>query len=75
VAVGRGSESAALAKKLGASVYIDNKVTNPAEALQKIGWRTGDSSRSPKLESEVRADRPSVAERKAYGDQCDATIV
>jgi len=37
VAIGRGSESAALAKKLGASVYIDNKVTNPAEALQKLG--------------------------------------
>ena len=36
-AVGRGSESAALAKKLGANVYIDNKVTNPAEALQKLG--------------------------------------
>jgi D-arabinose 1-dehydrogenase-like Zn-dependent alcohol dehydrogenase len=35
--VGRGSESAALAKKLGASVYIDNKVTNPAEELQKMG--------------------------------------
>ena len=37
VAIGRGSESAALAKKLGASVYIDNKVTNPAQALQKLG--------------------------------------
>lgn len=37
VAVGRGSESEALAKKLGANVYIDNKVTNPAEALQKLG--------------------------------------
>jgi len=36
-AIGRGSESAALAKKLGASVYIDNKVTSPAEALQKLG--------------------------------------
>jgi D-arabinose 1-dehydrogenase-like Zn-dependent alcohol dehydrogenase len=36
-AVGRGSESAALAEKLGASVYIDNKVTNPAEELQKLG--------------------------------------
>src|ERR1700726_1844041 len=36
-AVGRGSESAALAKKLGASVYIDNKATNAAEALQKLG--------------------------------------
>jgi D-arabinose 1-dehydrogenase-like Zn-dependent alcohol dehydrogenase len=36
-AVGRGAESAALAKKLGASVYIDNKATNAAEALQKLG--------------------------------------
>jgi D-arabinose 1-dehydrogenase-like Zn-dependent alcohol dehydrogenase len=37
VAIGRGSDSAALAKKLGASVYIDNKETNPAQALQKLG--------------------------------------
>jgi D-arabinose 1-dehydrogenase-like Zn-dependent alcohol dehydrogenase len=37
VAVGRGADSAALAKKLGASVYIDNKETNPAQALQKLG--------------------------------------
>jgi D-arabinose 1-dehydrogenase-like Zn-dependent alcohol dehydrogenase len=36
-AIGRGSESAALAKKLGASVYIDNSTTNAAEALQKLG--------------------------------------
>jgi D-arabinose 1-dehydrogenase-like Zn-dependent alcohol dehydrogenase len=36
-AVGRGSESEALAKKLGASVYIDSKSTNAAEALQKLG--------------------------------------
>ena len=36
-AIGRGSENAALAKKLGASVYIDNKVTNAAAALQKLG--------------------------------------
>jgi len=36
-AIGRGPESATLAKKLGASVYIDNKVTNAAEALQKLG--------------------------------------
>ncbi|HTG28528.1 MAG TPA: alcohol dehydrogenase [Methylomirabilota bacterium] len=36
-AIGRGSESASLAKRLGASVYIDNKVTNPAEALQELG--------------------------------------
>ena len=36
-AIGRGSENGALAKKLGASVYIDNKMTNAAEALQKLG--------------------------------------
>jgi D-arabinose 1-dehydrogenase-like Zn-dependent alcohol dehydrogenase len=37
VAIGRGSEDAALAKKLGASVYIDNKATNAAKALQELG--------------------------------------
>jgi D-arabinose 1-dehydrogenase-like Zn-dependent alcohol dehydrogenase len=36
-AIGRGSENAALAKKLGASLYIDSKSTNAAEALQKLG--------------------------------------
>jgi len=37
VAIGRGSENASLAKKLGASVYIDSQSTNAAEALQKLG--------------------------------------
>jgi D-arabinose 1-dehydrogenase-like Zn-dependent alcohol dehydrogenase len=36
-AIGRGSENAALAKKLGASVYIDSASTNAAEPLQKLG--------------------------------------
>jgi D-arabinose 1-dehydrogenase-like Zn-dependent alcohol dehydrogenase len=36
-AIGRGGESAALAKKLGAFVYIDNSAMNPAEALLKMG--------------------------------------
>jgi D-arabinose 1-dehydrogenase-like Zn-dependent alcohol dehydrogenase len=36
-AVGRGPENAPLAKKLGASVYIDSKATNAAEELQKLG--------------------------------------
>jgi len=36
-AIGRGSENAALAKKLGATVYIESKSTNAAEALQKLG--------------------------------------
>jgi D-arabinose 1-dehydrogenase-like Zn-dependent alcohol dehydrogenase len=37
VAIGRGSENAPLAKRLGASVYIDSQSTNAAEALQEMG--------------------------------------
>jgi D-arabinose 1-dehydrogenase-like Zn-dependent alcohol dehydrogenase len=36
-AIGRGAENEALAKNLGAHVYIDSKATNAAEALQKMG--------------------------------------
>jgi D-arabinose 1-dehydrogenase-like Zn-dependent alcohol dehydrogenase len=36
-AIGRGPENSALAKNLGASVYIDNQSTNAAEELQKLG--------------------------------------
>jgi D-arabinose 1-dehydrogenase-like Zn-dependent alcohol dehydrogenase len=36
-AIARGPENEALAKKLGASVYIDNKAANAAGALQKLG--------------------------------------
>jgi D-arabinose 1-dehydrogenase-like Zn-dependent alcohol dehydrogenase len=36
-AISRGAENAPLAKKLGASVYIDSKASNAAEALQKLG--------------------------------------
>jgi D-arabinose 1-dehydrogenase-like Zn-dependent alcohol dehydrogenase len=36
-AIGRGSENSSLAKKLGASVYIDSQATNAAEELQKLG--------------------------------------
>jgi len=36
-AIGRGSENAPLAKKLGASLYIDSQSANAAEALQKLG--------------------------------------
>ena len=36
-AIGRGPENAALAKKLGASAYIDSKATNAAEELNKLG--------------------------------------
>jgi D-arabinose 1-dehydrogenase-like Zn-dependent alcohol dehydrogenase len=36
-AIGRGPENAALAKKLGANIYIDSNATNAAEELQKLG--------------------------------------
>jgi len=36
-AIGRGSENAALAKKLGANVYIDSQSVNAAQELQKLG--------------------------------------
>jgi D-arabinose 1-dehydrogenase-like Zn-dependent alcohol dehydrogenase len=37
VAIGRGSDKEPLARKLGASVYVDTAAGNPAEALQKLG--------------------------------------
>jgi D-arabinose 1-dehydrogenase-like Zn-dependent alcohol dehydrogenase len=36
-AIGRGSEDAPLAKKLGASLYIDSRAESPAEALRREG--------------------------------------
>ncbi len=36
-AIGRGSENAMLAEKLGANFYIDSTSTNAAEALQRLG--------------------------------------
>jgi D-arabinose 1-dehydrogenase-like Zn-dependent alcohol dehydrogenase len=36
-AIGRGSDNATLAKKLGADVYIDSMSTDPAAELQKLG--------------------------------------
>jgi D-arabinose 1-dehydrogenase-like Zn-dependent alcohol dehydrogenase len=36
-AIGRGSDKAALAKELGATLYIDSKSTNAVEELKKLG--------------------------------------
>jgi D-arabinose 1-dehydrogenase-like Zn-dependent alcohol dehydrogenase len=36
-AVGRGSDNAALSKKLGADAYIDSATTDPAAELQRLG--------------------------------------
>lgn len=37
VAIGRGPENASLARKLGASQYIDSQLGNAVETLQKLG--------------------------------------
>jgi len=37
VAIGRGGDKQALAKKLGAHEYVDTSAGDPAEALQKLG--------------------------------------
>jgi len=37
VAIGRGPENSALAKKLGANAYIDSQAVNAAAELQKVG--------------------------------------
>jgi D-arabinose 1-dehydrogenase-like Zn-dependent alcohol dehydrogenase len=39
-AIGRGPQNAALAKKLGAHVYIDSKAIDAAQELQKLGGAT-----------------------------------
>jgi D-arabinose 1-dehydrogenase-like Zn-dependent alcohol dehydrogenase len=46
-AIGRGAENELLAKKLGASVYIDSKATNAAEELQKLGGAQAILSTAP----------------------------
>ena len=46
-AIGRGAENTSLARKLGASVYIDSKATNAAEELQKLGGAQAILSTAP----------------------------
>ena len=36
-AIGRGSQNAVLAKKLGAHIYVDSQATNASQELQKLG--------------------------------------
>src|ERR1700687_851345 len=47
-AVGRGSDNAPLAKKLGADVYIDSAATDPAAELQKLGGARGILATAPR---------------------------
>src|SRR5271166_1649459 len=37
VAIGRGADKESLARKLGATAYVDTAAGNPSEALQKLG--------------------------------------
>ena len=70
-AIGRGPGNAALAKKLGASVYIDSTATNAAAELQKLGGAQVILATAPELEGDVRADRRPGAERQADGGRRD----
>jgi D-arabinose 1-dehydrogenase-like Zn-dependent alcohol dehydrogenase len=50
-AIGRGPDNALLADKLGATVYIDNEQTNPAEELQKMGGAVAILATAPSSKS------------------------
>src|SRR5437879_7832287 len=49
-AVGRGPDNAALAKELGAEVYIDSAATDHAAELQKLGGAGGILATAPRCE-------------------------
>ena len=68
-AIGRGPETGALAKKLGARVYIDSKTTNAAEDCKNWAAHRVILATAPKLESHVRAVRRPGAERQAHGSR------
>src|SRR5438105_52422 len=57
VAIGRGSDNAALAKKLGADTYIDSASTDPAAGAAETWWRECDSCHCAEWESNVGAGR------------------
>ena len=50
-AIGRGSGNAPLAKKLGASLYIDSKASNAAAELQKLGGAVAILATAPSAKS------------------------
>ena len=66
-AIGRGPDNAALAKKLGADVYIDSAATDPAAELQKLGGAQRDSCYRAERESDVGAGRRLGSERHDGG--------
>ena len=46
-AIGRGPQNSALARKLGADIYIDGAATDPAAELQKLGGATVIAATAP----------------------------
>ena len=69
-AIGRGSENATLAKKLGASVYIDSKATNAAEELQKLGGAQVILATAPSSKAMSSLIDGLGPERQAHGHRC-----
>ena len=66
-AIGRGSENAVLAKKLGAHVYIDSAATKAGRRVEKIGRGDGDHRDGAEREGDVRTDRWARAQRAVDG--------
>jgi D-arabinose 1-dehydrogenase-like Zn-dependent alcohol dehydrogenase len=54
VAIGRGGDKEALAKKLGAHAYIDSGATDAAAALRKLGGRATDFGDGAGCEIDLR---------------------
>ena len=71
VAIGQGAETATLAEKLGASLYIDSKSTNATRGFAKVGRRTGNSSHCPQFKSHVRTGRRARSKRQAHRSRRD----
>jgi len=65
------SESASLAKKLGASVYIDNQSaeTQPKKKTAENGGARVILATAPSSKAMSETDRRSGAERRAHGDR------
>jgi D-arabinose 1-dehydrogenase-like Zn-dependent alcohol dehydrogenase len=80
VAVGRGSENASLARKLGAAVYIDSKAVNAAEELARMGGArviltTAPNSKSMSALFEGLGDNGTMVVVGATGDPIEVTPI
>ncbi len=69
-AIGRGPENAALAKKLGASAYIDTNASKPRGGTAEDGRRQGDPCDGAKREGDGGVDRRARCGREIASCGC-----